>query len=135
MELSEICRAGNRRGSARLRQQPGEGYSGWRRAVSFRHLVERAQDSETALVQIFLHEARSRALGQIRFGTVLARKKSAGQRKVRNHPYVFAHAKRRQLRFKLRPLVKVLVRLQTLAPRTALFPSHLQRFSQSISAR
>src|SRR5882672_8236358 len=64
MELIEICRAGNRSGNARLRQQPGEGYSGWRRAVSFRHLVERAQDSETALVQIFLHEGRSRALAR-----------------------------------------------------------------------
>src|ERR1700687_3930920 len=54
MELIEICRAGNRSGNARLRQQPGQGYLGRRRAVSFRHLVERAQDSETALVQIFL---------------------------------------------------------------------------------
>jgi hypothetical protein len=62
MELLEICRAGNRSGNARLRQQPGEGYSGWRRAVSFRHLVERAQDSETALVQIFLYEGPSLAL-------------------------------------------------------------------------
>jgi hypothetical protein len=30
--------------------------------VSFRHLVERAQDSETALVQIFLYEGPSLAL-------------------------------------------------------------------------
>src|SRR6266700_8188625 len=50
MKLIEICHAGNRSGNTRLRQQPGEGYLGWRRAVSFRHLVERGQDSETALV-------------------------------------------------------------------------------------
>src|ERR1700724_3944674 len=100
------------------------------RALSFRHLVERAQDSETALVQIFLHEGPSRTLGQIRFGTVLARKKSAGQRKVRNHADVFAQAKRRQLRFELRPVVKVVERLQTLVPRQTLFLTDLQRFSQ-----
>src|SRR2546421_5550075 len=98
MELIEICHAGNRSGNARLRQQPGQGHSGWRCAVSFRHLVERAQDSKTALVQIFLHERPSRALGQIRFRTVLARKKSTGQRKVRNHADVFAEAKGRQFR-------------------------------------
>ena len=98
---------------------------GWRRAVSFRHLVERTQDSETALVQIFPHEGRSRALGKIRFGAVLARKKSAGQRKVRNHGDVFAHAKRRQLRFEPLPLVKVVVRLQTLVPRQTLFLTDL----------
>src|SRR5260221_2235103 len=132
MELIEICRAGNRSGTARLGQQPGEGYSGWRRAVSFGHLVERAQDSETALIQVFLHEGRSRALGQIRLGTVLARKKSAGQRKVRNHADVFAQAKRRQLRFELRPFVKVVERLQTLVPRQTLFLTDLQRFSQSL---
>src|SRR2546421_7766600 len=45
-----------------------------------------------------LHERPSRALGQIRFRTVLARKKSTGQRKVRNHADVFAEAKGRQFR-------------------------------------
>src|SRR6266404_1976528 len=48
MELIEICNAGNRSRNARLCQQPGESYLGWRRTVSFRHLVERAQDSETS---------------------------------------------------------------------------------------
>ena len=132
MELIEICHAGNRSGNARLRQQPGQGYSGWRCAVSFRHLVERAQDSETALVQIFLHERPSRALGQIRFRTVLARKKSTGQRKVRNHADVFAEAKGRQFRFEARPLAKVVVRLQTREPRQTLFLTDLERFFQSL---
>src|ERR1700738_5347192 len=71
-ELIEIGRAGDRSGDARLREQPGEGYASGRRAVRFRDSVERVQNSETALIQIFLHQAPSRALGQIRFGTVLA---------------------------------------------------------------
>src|SRR3984893_1628339 len=113
MELIETCRAGNRSGNARLRQQPGESYPAWRRPVRFRHLVEGSQDSEAALVQILLHGRPSRASCQIRFGTVLARKKSAGQRKVRNHTDVFPEAKARQVRLESRPLVKVVMRLQT----------------------
>ena len=95
-------------------------------------MVERVQDSETALVQIFLHEGPSRALGQIRFRTVLARKKSTGQRKVRNHADLFAQAKGRQFRFEARPLVKVVVRLQTREPRQTLFLTDLERLFQSL---
>src|ERR1043165_7672283 len=89
------------------------------------------QNPKPALVQILLHRITTRTLRQIRFRTVLARKKSSRQRVIRNYTDMLALTQRLQFVFVNSAVVKIVERLKTLISRQAQTVAHLQRFLDS----
>ena len=64
---------------------------------SSRYFIQRLQHTKAMAVEIFLHAAATRALGQIRFGAILAGEEPGGQRVVVDHAETLCQAQRFQL--------------------------------------
>ena len=122
LQLFQAGGAGDRRRDAGPRDQPGQRHLRRRRLVPRRHIVERLQHAEAALVEVLLHPAAARALAQVRLGAVLAGKEPRRQRVVVDHAETFRLAQRLQFRFERGPLDQVVQRLQRFVARQAVLP-------------
>ncbi len=122
LQLLDAGGARNRGGDARPRNQPGNRHFPRRGIKLGSHFIQRGQNSEPAIVQIFLHHLPARSLGKIALRPVLARQKSASQRKIRNYADAFLQAERFEILFIGGSFVKVVVRLQALVAWQSVIP-------------
>src|SRR5690554_5323739 len=82
LELLKARRARDRRRHTGARVEPSDRDLGGRRLMLRRHLIERAQDREAALIQIAMHAASARALPEIGLASVFPREEAARERKI-----------------------------------------------------
>src|SRR3954470_17540356 len=79
VDLFRVRGACDRRRDAFARDEPGECYLGGLRAVRPGDCIERGEDAQAALVEIFLDAAGAGAALQVRLGAVFAGEKTRSQ--------------------------------------------------------
>src|SRR6476469_2975912 len=81
-----------------------------------RHLIQRIENPEAALVQIFFHEIASRLVRNVGFRSVFACEKSARQREIGDDSQTVFDAYRFECFLVLRAIVKVIFHLEAFIP-------------------
>src|SRR5579862_5247330 len=97
-----------------------------------RDVIERRENVQPTLIQIFLDALASGALGEIAFGTILAGEKAGRERKIRNYANSFFHAQGLQCRLITRPLIEVVVWLETFVARKRILLACLESRRQTL---
>src|SRR5690606_15053986 len=109
--------AGDRRGDARTRDDPGERDLGLPGAMARRHRVERSENAPAAPVQIFSDAAAARAFVEIGLAAVFARKEAPGEAVIGDNADLLAHAEVAQRSVEAGAVVEIVFGLKHLVAR------------------
>src|SRR5688572_13711435 len=107
IDLPETRGARNRRRDALARDEPGERHFGRLRVVRQGHGIERRQDAQAPLVEVFRHGIAACALPEIGLAAVFAREKSGGKAVVDDDPHFLRNAEVSQRALVLAALAQV----------------------------
>src|SRR6478672_2378178 len=101
---------------------------------SLRHLIQRVENSEAALVQIFFYQIASRLVRNVGPRFVFAREKSTRQGEITKNSQTVFYAHRFECFLVLRAIVKVIFHLETLVPWQSVPSAQSQRVRKSFGA-
>ena len=119
LHLFHLRGAGNRRGQARARHEPGQGDLGRNGALAGGDRIESGQDPPAPVVEIGRHAPAAHALAEIRFRPVLAGQEAAGEAVIGDDPDLLLPAERLQFRLVFGAVVQIVFRLQAFVARQA----------------